>query len=77
MIEKDNHASIAEPVLMTLSPSRASDFKTCPQLFKFKSIDKIPTIPTKFQANVRFLKDFGVRNGPEGFQAVLTFTKSW
>ena len=50
MIEQDNHASIAEPVLMTLSPSRASDFKSCPQLFKFKSIDKIPTVPTKYQA---------------------------
>jgi putative RecB family exonuclease len=41
---------IATPVLATLSPSRASDFKTCPQLYKFKSIDKIPTIPTIHQA---------------------------
>ncbi|MEN8042021.1 MAG: PD-(D/E)XK nuclease family protein [Actinomycetota bacterium] len=38
------------PVLATLSPSRASDFKTCPQLYKFKSIDKIPTEPTIYQA---------------------------
>jgi len=47
-----NHSSAAvqEPVLKTLSPSRASDFKTCPQMYKFKSIDKIPTVPTKFQA---------------------------
>jgi putative RecB family exonuclease len=28
--------------LETLSPSRAGDFKTCPQLFKFRSIDRIP-----------------------------------
>lgn len=38
------------PVLATLSPSRAGDFKTCPQLYKFKAIDKIPTIPTVQQA---------------------------
>ncbi|MCZ7533447.1 MAG: PD-(D/E)XK nuclease family protein [Acidimicrobiia bacterium] len=36
--------------LATLSPSRASDFKQCPQMFKFKSIDKIPTEPTIYQA---------------------------
>lgn len=34
----------------TLSPSRASDFKVCPQLFKFKAIDRIETPPTVFQA---------------------------
>lgn len=41
---------VETPVLATLSPSRAGDFKTCPQLYKFKSIDKIPTEPTIFQA---------------------------
>lgn len=41
---------VSEPVLTTLSPSRASDFKTCPQLYKFKAIDKIPTTPTTYQA---------------------------
>lgn len=41
---------IAHPSLSTLSPSRASDFKTCPQLYKFKSIDRIPTEPTIYQA---------------------------
>lgn len=41
---------VPTPVLTTLSPSRASDFKTCPQLYKFKSIDKIPTEPTIHQA---------------------------
>ena len=37
-------------LLETLSPSRASDYKTCPQLFKFKVIDKIETPPTVYQA---------------------------
>ncbi|MGH8874939.1 MAG: RecB family exonuclease [Acidimicrobiia bacterium] len=34
----------------TLSPSRASDFKVCPQLFKFRSIDKLPEPTTPSQA---------------------------
>jgi putative RecB family exonuclease len=42
--------SLDQPRLTSLSPSRASDFKTCPQLYKFKSIDKIPTVPTPYQA---------------------------
>jgi putative RecB family exonuclease len=41
---------VPTPVLTSLSPSRASDFKTCPQLYKFKSIDRIPTEPTIHQA---------------------------
>jgi putative RecB family exonuclease len=36
--------------LETLSPSRASDFKHCPQLFKFKAVDKIPVPSTVHQA---------------------------
>jgi len=36
--------------LETLSPSRAGDFKTCPQLFKFRAIDKLPEPPTEYQA---------------------------
>ena len=36
-------------ILENLSPSRASDFKTCPQLFKFRHIDKIPSPPTAAQ----------------------------
>ncbi len=36
--------------LRSLSPSRASDFKRCPQLFKFSAIDRIPTPPTVYQA---------------------------
>ena len=36
--------------LKSLSPSRASDYKRCPQLFKFSAIDRIPTPPTVYQA---------------------------
>jgi putative RecB family exonuclease len=36
--------------LETLSPSRASDFKTCPQLFKFRAIDRLPEPATVYQA---------------------------
>lgn len=41
---------LSPPTLETLSPSRASDFKVCPQLFKFKAIDKIEVPPTVYQA---------------------------
>src|SRR4030095_1665443 len=33
--------------LPTLSPSRASDFKTCPLLYRFRSIDRLPQRPTQ------------------------------
>ncbi len=36
--------------LATLSPSRASDFKVCPQLFKFRAIDRLPEPTTVYQA---------------------------
>ncbi len=36
--------------LSTLSPSRASDFKVCPQLFRFRSIDRLPEPTTVHQA---------------------------
>lgn len=36
--------------LRTLSPSRAGDFKTCPQLFKFRAIDRIPEPTSPQQA---------------------------
>lgn len=37
-------------VLETLSPSRASDFKLCPQLFKFRAVDRLPEPVTPQQA---------------------------
>ncbi len=36
--------------LETLSPSRAGDFKICPQLFKFRAIDRLPEPTTPSQA---------------------------
>ena len=51
-----NHISVirgayAVPMsLERLSPSRASDFKVCPQLFKFRSIDKLEEPVTVHQA---------------------------
>lgn len=36
--------------LQTLSPSRAGDFKSCPQLFRFRAIDRLPEPATSYQA---------------------------
>ncbi len=36
--------------LHTLSPSRAGDFKHCPQLFRFRAIDRLPEPVTTYQA---------------------------
>lgn len=36
--------------LNRLSPSRASDFKQCPQLYKFRSVDKLPEPVSVHQA---------------------------
>jgi putative RecB family exonuclease len=38
-----------EPRYPTLSPSRAADFKTCPLLYRFRTIDKLPERPTSDQ----------------------------
>jgi len=47
----DVQTQIADDYSLTsLSPSRASDFKRCPQLFKFSSIDRIETPPNLYQA---------------------------
>src|SRR5881394_3318851 len=32
-----------------LSPSRASDFKQCPLLYRFRAVDRLPEVPTKAQ----------------------------
>jgi putative RecB family exonuclease len=32
---------MAEPTLLKLSPSSAGDFKSCPQLFKFRAVDRV------------------------------------
>src|ERR1044072_8632250 len=33
----------------SLSPSRAADFKTCPLLFRFRTIDRLPETPSADQ----------------------------
>ncbi|HEX7746488.1 MAG TPA: PD-(D/E)XK nuclease family protein [Micromonosporaceae bacterium] len=38
------------PELPSLSPSRAADFKTCPLLYRFRTIDRLPERPTADQA---------------------------
>lgn len=37
---------LPEPVLGSLSPSRASDFKTCPLLYRFRTLDRLPEPPS-------------------------------
>ncbi len=36
--------------LSSLSPSRAGDFKTCPQLFRFRALERLEEPPTVWQA---------------------------
>jgi putative RecB family exonuclease len=36
----------ALPVVGSLSPSRAADFMTCPLLYRFRSIDRLPQAPS-------------------------------
>ncbi|MEU9827500.1 RecB family exonuclease [Micromonospora chersina] len=45
--QPDPTAPEAPPtVRASLSPSRAADFKTCPLLYRFRSIDRLPERPT-------------------------------
>jgi putative RecB family exonuclease len=43
-------ADPAPPPLPSLSPSRAADFKICPLLYRFRSIDRLPERPSPDQA---------------------------
>jgi putative RecB family exonuclease len=45
-----NEPQAQEPVYPSLSPSRAADFKTCPLLYRFRTIDRLPEQPTPDQA---------------------------
>jgi putative RecB family exonuclease len=38
--------ALPEPVLGSLSPSRAADFKSCPLLYRFRCIDRLPETPS-------------------------------
>ncbi|MEU5725299.1 PD-(D/E)XK nuclease family protein [Micromonospora sp. NPDC047738] len=46
----DSPAGAPSTVRASLSPSRAADFKTCPLLYRFRSIDRLPERPTVEQA---------------------------
>jgi putative RecB family exonuclease len=52
--EQQTSVSVAvggdEPIRPSLSPSRAADFKTCPLLYRFRTIDRIPEPPSPDQA---------------------------
>jgi len=37
---------LPKPVVGSLSPSRAADFKTCPLLYRFRAVDRLPERPT-------------------------------
>jgi putative RecB family exonuclease len=39
--------ALPAPVLGSLSPSRAADFKTCPLLYRFRTIDHLPQTPSR------------------------------
>ncbi|MGA8113442.1 MAG: PD-(D/E)XK nuclease family protein, partial [Actinocatenispora sp.] len=43
-------ASVLAEVRGSLSPSRAADFKTCPLLYRLRSIDRLPETPSRDQA---------------------------
>jgi len=49
-IGPDGAPEVEPPRLATLSPSRAADFKTCPLLYRFRSIDRLPERTTVDQA---------------------------
>lgn len=82
-LEETADNPIGATTLETLSPSRASDFKVCPQLFKFKAIDKIEVPPTVYQARgttahlaLQWLFDFDAEDRtPEALYGL--FRKAW
>ncbi|MDT4892576.1 MAG: putative RecB family exonuclease [Pseudonocardiales bacterium] len=41
---------LPEAVIGSLSPSRAADFKTCPLLYRFRCIDRLPQAPSRVAA---------------------------
>jgi putative RecB family exonuclease len=49
-VEPATDVTAEEPRLPSLSPSRAADFKICPLLFRFRTIDRLPEQPSADQA---------------------------
>jgi putative RecB family exonuclease len=44
--ETEPAVALPEPVLPSLSPSRAADFKACPLLYRFRCVDRLPSRPS-------------------------------
>jgi putative RecB family exonuclease len=43
----DDSGALPPAVIGSLSPSRAADFKSCPLLYRFRTIDRIPEAPSR------------------------------
>ena len=50
MVPAMNDDAAAGAALTSLSPSRAADFKVCPQLFRFRALERLPEPPSVHQA---------------------------
>ncbi|HEY1571620.1 MAG TPA: RecB family exonuclease [Pseudonocardiaceae bacterium] len=48
-IEVDQAPAVPQARRPALSPSRASDFKQCPLLYRFRAVDRIPEKPSRAQ----------------------------
>ncbi|MGH8860216.1 MAG: RecB family exonuclease [Jatrophihabitantaceae bacterium] len=46
-IDSDASGALPVAVIGSLSPSRAADFKSCPLLYRFRTIDRIPETPSR------------------------------
>jgi putative RecB family exonuclease len=44
--ESEAPVALPAPVIGTLSPSRAADFKNCPLLYRFRCVDRLPETPS-------------------------------
>lgn len=42
----EDKVEVEKPALVTLSPSRANDYQTCPLLYRFRTIDRLPEPPS-------------------------------
>ena len=47
MVRDMTDVELPVAVLGSLSPSRAADFKTCPLLYRFRTIDRLPEAPSR------------------------------
>ena len=45
-VDVESQPEVATPTGPSLSPSRAADFKTCPLLYRFRTIDRLPQRPS-------------------------------